>query len=69
MIIRITTLCGLHAVADDDELDSLLGRRVRAAFFVYLAVERRATRCGRAFTTCARSWETVGSMRRRGSCA
>lgn len=44
MTIRLTTLGGLRAVADDVELDGLLRPPVRAALFVYLAVERRASR-------------------------
>lgn len=44
MIIRLTTLGGLRAAGDNGELDSLFGRRLRAALFVYLAVERRVAR-------------------------
>lgn len=44
MTIRLTTLGRLSIVGDDGELDLLLGRRLRAALFVYLAVERRVPR-------------------------
>jgi DNA-binding SARP family transcriptional activator/TolB-like protein len=43
--IRITTLGGLRARADDGgEIEWLHGQRLRAALFVYLAVERQASR-------------------------
>lgn len=48
MTIRLTTFGRLGIVADDGELDSLLGRRLRAAVFVYLAVERRVPRASLA---------------------
>lgn len=44
MAIRLTTLGGLRAYGDDAELDWLLSQRLRAALFVYLAVERRVSR-------------------------
>ena len=46
MAIRLTTLGGLQIHSDDGngELDSLLGQRMRAALFVYLAVERSVSR-------------------------
>ncbi|MGH7573889.1 MAG: BTAD domain-containing putative transcriptional regulator [Longimicrobiales bacterium] len=44
MTIRLSTFGGLRVAGEDGELDSLLGRRLRAALFVYLAVERRASR-------------------------
>lgn len=43
MAIRLITLGGLQVVADGGA-EPLLGRRLRAALCVYLAVERRATR-------------------------
>jgi DNA-binding SARP family transcriptional activator/tetratricopeptide (TPR) repeat protein len=42
--IQLTVLGGLHARADDGELDWLLSQRLRAAVFVYLAVERQVSR-------------------------
>lgn len=48
MTIRLNTLGGLRAVGDEGDLDSLLGRRLRAALFVYLAVERRVARASLA---------------------
>lgn len=44
MTIRLTTLGGLRAFRDDAELDWLPAQRLRAALFVYLAVERRVSR-------------------------
>lgn len=44
MTIRLTTFGRLRAMGEDGELDSLLGRRLRAALFIYLAVERRVPR-------------------------
>jgi eukaryotic-like serine/threonine-protein kinase len=44
MSIRLYTFGGLRLARDDGPLDSLLKRRSRAALFVYLAVEREASR-------------------------
>lgn len=44
MTIHLTTFGGLRVIGDDGEIDSLLGRRLRAALFVYLAIERRVPR-------------------------
>jgi len=43
-MIRLETLGGLRVFADDEELRSLPGMQIRAALFVYLAVERETTR-------------------------
>ncbi|MGH7576534.1 MAG: tetratricopeptide repeat protein [Longimicrobiales bacterium] len=48
MTIRLTTLGGLRVVGDHGELEAVFGRRLRAALFVYLAVERRAARASLA---------------------
>jgi DNA-binding SARP family transcriptional activator/Tfp pilus assembly protein PilF len=44
MTIRLTTLGGLHVEIDDVEVDSLHGKRMRAALFVHIAIERRVPR-------------------------
>jgi DNA-binding SARP family transcriptional activator len=46
MAMRLITLGGLRAFVGDRELDWLPSQRLRAALFVYLAVERRAPREG-----------------------
>jgi DNA-binding SARP family transcriptional activator len=44
MTIRLVTLGGLRALAEDRELDWLPAQRLRAAILVYLATERRVSR-------------------------
>src|SRR5688500_19533718 len=44
MAIHLTTLGALRAFRDGVELERLVGKRLRAALLVYLAVERRAAR-------------------------
>ncbi len=44
LVIQLRTLGGLHAQADEGELDWLISQRLRAALFVYLAIERQVAR-------------------------
>jgi len=44
MAIRLVTLGGLRAFANENELERLLAQRSRAALFVYLTIERRVAR-------------------------
>jgi eukaryotic-like serine/threonine-protein kinase len=44
MTIHLNTFGGLRAQRDGEELEWLLGQRLRVALFVYLAIERRVSR-------------------------